>query len=60
MTTQFNVRTIDGVVHAFRTRQDGSLRWIGMCGARLLLPVAETRIDETIDCMSCLVHEARQ
>lgn len=61
-----HVRTADGVVHAFRRRQDGGPRWIAACGARLWLPEAVrrdggvVRVDETVDCMSCVVHEARR
>jgi hypothetical protein len=56
-----HVRTADGVAHAFRRRQDGGPRWIAACGARLWLPGwGRVRIDEIVDCMSCVVHEARR
>lgn len=55
-----HVRTADGVAHAFRRRQDGGPRWIAACGARLWLPRwGHIRIDETVDCMFCVVYEVR-
>lgn len=60
------VRTADGIVHAFRKRQSGNLQWVAVCGAPLRLPDAARReggticVNETLDCMSCAVHEARR
>jgi hypothetical protein len=64
--TWLHIRTDDGVVHAFRRREDGGPRWIGACGTRLWLPEGVREpgglvdVSESVDCMSCLVHQARQ
>lgn len=59
------IRTADGIVHAFRRRLNGGPRWKSECGRRLLLPENRrqiddpVKIDEIVDCMTCLVHEER-
>lgn len=61
MTSEWmHVRTADGIVHAFRRRQNGGPRWIAACGGRLWIPEAILRFDEAVDCMSCVIHEARR
>lgn len=54
------IRAEDGVVHAFRERPGQLLRWQARCDARFWLgPDQEYWIDDPIDCMTCLIREAR-
>lgn len=55
------IRDEHGVVHAFRVGEAQMLRWKARCGARRWLGPdrADEAIDHPVDCMTCLVHEAR-
>ncbi len=60
MLEWMHIRTLDGIVHAFRRRQTGGPRWVAACGARLLISEVIISVDETLDCMTCIINEARQ
>lgn len=60
--TYRGIRAEDGIVHAFRARNETQvLRWKACCGARFWIsPDRTTAPDESVNCMTCLVYEARQ